>query len=407
MNIDITPLYDNQHYSHASIIIGANGSGKSRLLRRLSERFIATGRPVVVICNTVYDRFRCMRGIEKLRPHSQLPLTLMKDAITCALKDGPFRLRGIADTLHYLGYSSDIGLEIQDFNPEKVSILEMFIKETQPRALIPQIPSFEDMSPERDELYELNLSPNQVEEIISTVELSKRIRFKDIYWLDFLRDDFKKFEYEALARLIKWEKVLKRIGVLRGVSISLKRKNGAVFDLREASSGELTLLTTFTHLAINFAEGGVLIVDEPENSLHPNWQHNYVPRLLDILNVRSPTIYVATHSPIVVSGARTLAAELTAVFRADNGVASFIDNIEDSLEGTLVEVFGTVTPKNHYVSLQLADSLGALSRGEITLDQVENKILLYEKSSYSKKQQDFLSAVNLMAHKVAAESTNG
>ncbi len=118
------------------------------------------------------------------------------------------------------------------------------------------------------------------------------------------------------------------------------------------------MLSTFTHLAINSNEHSVIVIDEPENSLHPKWQHSYISRLLDLLSFREPEVIVATHAPIVVSGAHAQAPDSTHVFRAENGVAHVVEDIEDSVEGTLMEVFGTVTRKNHYVSCQLAGWLG-------------------------------------------------
>lgn len=404
MLVDITQILRGDNDTHASILIGANGSGKSRMLRRLAVSYATLGVPVVVICNTVYDRFTFLRGVQKIRPHSQLPLQLMKKAIIRALEEGPFRLRGIAETLHYLDYCSDIGIGIDHFDPERVRVLDVLRQQMHGRAHLPDTIEYDDLALDFDVLDEIRLSPSDLEEIISTVSLSERLVSTDTYWLDFFREDFKKYEYEGLARLVKWEKILKKLGILRKVKILLKKSSGIVFDLNEASSGELTLLSTFTHLAVNFEEGGVILIDEPENSLHPSWQHNYVPRLLDLLNLRSPKIYVATHAPIVVSGARTLAAELTSIFCTENGIAQLVEDVEDSVEGTLVEAFGTLTPKNHYLSRQLADGLGALSRGEITLQQIQAKIRLFQKSSYSEEQQDFLEAVNKLAHEVAVEN---
>lgn len=247
------------------------------------------------------------------------------------------------------------------------------------------------------------LSKEDCDEILSSVSVSGQYQHDEVFWLDFSQSDFKQFEYESLARLVKWENELKDVGILKKIRIVLKSKEGHELDLSEASSGELTLLSMFTHLAINSVEGCVIIIDEPENSLHPQWQYKYVSRLLDLLNFKSPDIIVATHAPIVVSGARALASDSTTVYRAVNGVAKIVDDLEDSVEGTLAEVFETVTPKNHYVSRQLADGLGALVRGELSLEELNKTINAFEKHSYSSEQLEFLKGVHALANKVAEE----
>ncbi len=69
------------------------------------------------------------------------------------------------------------------------------------------------------------------------------------------------------------------------------------------SSGQWGWLSTLGGLAVEIEDNTLVLIDEPENSLHPSWQQAYVPTLLKILSnyVGCHTI-IATHAPLIASG---------------------------------------------------------------------------------------------------------
>lgn len=71
-------------------------------------------------------------------------------------------------------------------------------------------------------------------------------------------------------------------------------------SLAALSSGERQLLVMFAHLSLNpdLAGSGVFIVDEPELSLHMDWQEKYV----DAVRTANPSVQLilATHSPAII-----------------------------------------------------------------------------------------------------------
>ncbi len=73
-------------------------------------------------------------------------------------------------------------------------------------------------------------------------------------------------------------------------------------DLRTLSSGEIQLIVIFAHLYFNpeTEKANVFVIDEPELSLHVQWQEKFVDALL---KVSSTTQFVmATHSPTIIIG---------------------------------------------------------------------------------------------------------
>ncbi|TOD88949.1 AAA family ATPase, partial [Vibrio parahaemolyticus] len=60
------------------------------------------------------------------------------------------------------------------------------------------------------------------------------------------------------------------------VEVFLKNKNGEVVPFEMISSGQANKIATLTYIASNMRDGLVIVVDEPENSLHPKWQREYI-----------------------------------------------------------------------------------------------------------------------------------
>jgi predicted ATP-dependent endonuclease of OLD family len=65
------------------------------------------------------------------------------------------------------------------------------------------------------------------------------------------------------------------------------------------SSGERQILILFTFLAFSSSSQSVFIVDEPELSLHPKWQHEFMEAFLG-LRPKGTQLVLATHSPDIV-----------------------------------------------------------------------------------------------------------
>lgn len=75
------------------------------------------------------------------------------------------------------------------------------------------------------------------------------------------------------------------------------------------SSGEKNDLIMFYNLIFNSEKGGLVLVDEPEISLHIEWQEEYLDCLLSICEMNELQAIVATHSPNIVNGHFELYAE--------------------------------------------------------------------------------------------------
>ncbi|MNZ82345.1 hypothetical protein D3C78_1010410 [compost metagenome] len=70
-------------------------------------------------------------------------------------------------------------------------------------------------------------------------------------------------------------------------------------NLSELSSGEKHILTILGRAALSSDDGTVFVADEPELSLHLDWQRKILPSVIK-LSPKSQII-VATHSPSITS----------------------------------------------------------------------------------------------------------
>jgi len=66
------------------------------------------------------------------------------------------------------------------------------------------------------------------------------------------------------------------------------------------SSGEQHELVMFYDLIFNTSEKTLILIDEPELSLHIKWQLSYVDELLDIISLTGFSAVLATHSPQII-----------------------------------------------------------------------------------------------------------
>ncbi|MFW2562796.1 AAA family ATPase [Acinetobacter baumannii] len=86
---------------------------------------------------------------------------------------------------------------------------------------------------------------------------------------------------------------------LRDIKFS---KNNRSFYLTDSSSGELSLIFNLLSIAGEIENDSLILIDEPEISLHPEWQSNFLPLLSKMFsNYQRCHFIIATHSPQVLS----------------------------------------------------------------------------------------------------------
>ena len=82
-------------------------------------------------------------------------------------------------------------------------------------------------------------------------------------------------------------------------------------QLSKLSSGEQHELVVMYDLLFTVETGSLILIDEPELSLHVSWQREFISDLLEIRKLRNLQFIVATHSPQVIDDYWNLVQELT------------------------------------------------------------------------------------------------
>ena len=96
----------------------------------------------------------------------------------------------------------------------------------------------------------------------------------------------------------------KRIELDREEGLVARSDSGQPLPLRSLSSGEQQELVLHYDLLFRVPSNTIVLIDEPELSLHVAWQKRFLPDLLEIVRLSNFDALVATHSPFIV-GDRT------------------------------------------------------------------------------------------------------
>lgn len=90
----------------------------------------------------------------------------------------------------------------------------------------------------------------------------------------------------------------------------IKSDNGDIIDGYKLSSGEQNEIIMLYRLIYEVPDQGLLLIDEPENSLHVAWQKTIVDDMKEIASVKRLQIIIATHSPSIVSKGLSMTKDL-------------------------------------------------------------------------------------------------
>jgi len=115
-----------------------------------------------------------------------------------------------------------------------------------------------------------------------------------------------------LKRVIRKLFQHKRIWISKEQGITFKLPNGHVLKPSDLASGEQHELVLHYELLFKCQPGSLVLIDEPEISLHIVWQEELLGDIQEIAHLNHLDILMATHSPQVISDRWDLAVDLAA-----------------------------------------------------------------------------------------------
>jgi len=176
---------------------------------------------------------------------------------------------------------------------------------------------------------------------------------------------------------------LRQLGMISSPEIQLKREGG--YSLQESSSGEYHFFSSIVGLMATVKPtNSLVLIDEPEISLHPNWQMKYLSFLRELFShpeYATCHILVATHSHFLISDLKGDSSKIIGLKRAGREIEIInlpkeLDTFGWSAEDVLYNVFNVASTRNKFVAEDIAKILNELSAGD------KNKINKLTKERY-------------------------
>lgn len=382
---------DEYWYSGDSvaILVGPNGAGKSFYLQGLATKSRRT-RQITIISNTPYGRLNGLRRVNKFSGgrSGTPPAIIIKQAIAKTLDKESSEFYQLSAILEYCHYKPRFGFRLRGADRESFGRFE---------SLIPDYHRFFN-------------GHEELEDFMSARRFVERWDHDDVLWIDQSRNIHEFTMSREFAAVIRSEKFLKKSGIIDGIEVYLTKEDGAQFELRGASSGELSLICSMIFLATSVEEGALVLIDEPENSLHPSWQREYVGKIFSALGYRNAQIVIASHSPMLVTGAVIERPDLVSVYevKSERNRLSVERRKVDSggIESILWKIFDVVTPENHFISENLVEAIDRYERDQLTKQDVIDLIDKMQRRSFDNTQIDFFSALRGLVDRLEARKNN-
>ena len=115
--------------------------------------------------------------------------------------------------------------------------------------------------------------------------------------------------YKNLTQIMKGEPLIEKDDI-RNPKLSYKRDDGKIFDLKDCATG----IKSFSILQLLLKNGflqkdTLLIIDEPEAHLHPQWIVEYARMIVLLHKEIGVKFFVASHSTDMISAIRYIAAK--------------------------------------------------------------------------------------------------
>lgn len=318
----LTDLQAIDYEQPLSILIGENGSGKSQALADIAEAYISKNYRVIAIANCPFDKFRDKGKRYHFMGgrYGQSFVSVALKSVIESIKEPSVSRYHIGKVLSYLGYDPQLGI-------------------------------CQENSKAQADWYDLSMSHSD-------------------------------YSHRGLSKDGRWTLNLSKEDLHNWPAIVLK-KQGTEIPLERASSGEIQLLTTLAFIASHITERTAILIDEPENSLHPRWQRSYIDRLFDLFQSSEPKVIIATHAPVMVT-----AAPHCQLYRLRKNTPHQVTCHDEGMEQVLWDVFKVLTPRSAFLSRHMAELLHQAQLGEITVAALNDEFdELREAAKHDQKQQ--------------------
>lgn len=191
--------------------------------------------------------------------------------------------------------------------------------------------------------------------------------------VDCSEEEKKPFEEQFIGR-DKVSNLLKRKQIIP--SQIFFYKNGEKIDFESCSSGEKHMIFALSGIMNNISKNSLVLIDEPEISLHPEWQIKYISLLKKVfINYSGCHFILASHSHYLVSDLQEDTSSVVTL-KKENEKAPDAELLPYSTyawsaENIIYNVFGLRTTRNYYFESDLHKLLVGMQKTEMTKEDFE------------------------------------
>lgn len=163
---------------------------------------------------------------------------------------------------------------------------------------------FNDLKIKQDKLTEFGLYESKQKFLAYSQDDSKAL---SVYLKDFevklsVFDDLLD-KLELFTNILNERRfTFKTISISREKGFFFKTSMGNELELNQLSSGEQHEVVLLYELIFNVQPNTLVLIDEPEISLHVTWQKEFLNDLLRIIKIQNIQVLIATHSPSIING---------------------------------------------------------------------------------------------------------
>lgn len=214
--------------------------------------------------------------------------------------------------------------------------------------------------------------------------------------------DFNKQVFGDLENSIRFLYLIKYYWKEKIVTHVINRENNLILEFISLSSGEMNILLTIFFISISLSDTkeNILIIDEPEISLHPKWQIEYIEKISDLFYLNNLKVYIATHSPLILTDLFFDKYEKIGVsysiYHVKHSQIKLIEHEDEkSIEAIYWNIFGVLTPQSSFLSRKITDLLNLFTLGKLSLDHVIHELNVYQEASYDNKQRKSLEILKI------------
>ena len=161
-------------------------------------------------------------------------------------------------------------------------------------------------------------------------------------------------------------KILSSLDLLTYPSLTIYKGLDS-YEFDQSSSGESSLLCQMVSIMSDIEPNSLILIDEPENSAHPNWQISYMSWIKTVFEKYLDCHFIiSTHSHFILTDLEPLTSDIVALEKKGgiiSDVSEGVNTFSWSVDDILYRVFGVRNTRNKAFEEDIMELYKMISNG--------------------------------------------